>query len=140
MPGMAGNLVALNFGLVGVANLTRAVLNNGHSLRLFCNNIQPTPGMSELDFSEISFNGYNRKNLNGLWAVPLKIRDGEYLLRTGALSWTCNAASDQIVYGWYIVGDNNAKYAARLPDPIELGPMTSFSVAVQLSVSSLWLM
>lgn len=129
--GMEG-VVASNAFLIERLAQARAVLNAGHSLHLYGNNLTPVPADSLTAFTEIAFPGYAAINLNAQFGAPVKVQNGRYLIGTPSFAFTATGASGAIAYGWYVRTLTALKFSARFPDPIPIGPTTTVSVRVEL--------
>jgi len=134
--GMEG-VVASNAFLIERLTSARAVLNAGHSLHLFGNNLTPVPADGLTAFTEIAFPGYAAINLNGQFGPPLKVQNGRYLIATPNFAFTATGVSGATAYGWYVRTTGALKFSARFPDPIVIGPATELYVRVEMQEWSL---
>jgi hypothetical protein len=134
---MALGVVATDTVLQFVIGTLRNELNVGHSLRLFSNNYIPVPNSSFLDFQESSFPGYARWNLNGVFEPQLKVRNGEWAIRSPQHTFTCTGASPFAVFGWWMVKNGLVKFAWRFPALVSLGPGVDIPVKLTLEALAL---
>lgn len=78
------------------------------SLRLFKNDYTPVEASLTTDFTVADFTGYASQTLTAsqsasTWAVPTDSSgSANSIYGSSPISWT--AASDQTIYGWYLVG------------------------------------
>lgn len=129
---MAYSVVTCNYLLFQCAQVLRGILDAGAACRLFSNDITPGPGFATLQFAESTFPGYARWNMNGVWSDPLKVADGDYLVSTVSHTFSCTGASNNVVYGWYIVQDNKVLAAGRFLAPYTMGPGTNINLAIAI--------
>lgn len=113
-------------GVAGNAQLARelmatvATLNANHNLRLFVNDVTPTPAMTAATFVEASFPGYVPVNLNNQWMVPMMEEDGKIVTMTGPHDFERTATGvTQLAYGAYVTDLSlSPVLAARFELPI----------------------
>ena len=129
---MAVLLIPHNRQLLDVMASVRAQLNAGANMRLFQNSFIPEPGDTLLDFNEANFPGYARWSLASQFGAPIKVRDGQYAIRSLEHTFTCTGASSSIVYGWIIVVNEQVYWSYLFSDPIPMGPAVSFIVKATL--------
>ena len=107
------------------------LLNAGHKLKLFVNNILPTPATPLGAFTEASFPGYLAADLAGAFGAPVKVQDGQYQIATGFFTFTCTAAPGQTVYGWWIDDAANVKMAQAFDSPVSIAVGSPYMLQVQ---------
>lgn len=114
---MAGEIIASNLLLKERSESLRALLDAGHSVRLFQTDLTPTPEDTIATFVESGFPGYARINLAGKWKPVFKVETGQYMFSSLDLTFTPTAASNEKAFGWYVVGSDVVKLSCRLPFP-----------------------
>jgi len=94
----------------------------GAVLRLFRNDLEPTPASVAVDFVEANFPGYSPVLLAGEMTGPIKAADGHYESLTNQYTFFPPASgSGNVIFGGYVTLDGVAVAADRFPEPI---PMT----------------
>lgn len=125
-------VVASNAFLINRLAGIRDLLNAGHSLHLFGNNLTPAPADGLGAFTEIAFPGYAAINLNAKFGAPLKVQDGRYLIASVDFAFTAVGPSNAIAYGWYVRDGTALRFSSRFPEPIPVGPTSTVSVRIEL--------
>jgi len=133
-------IVAANALLLDRITVLRSHLNAGHWLYLFINDFQPSPADTLFAFAEASFPGYSPIDLAGLFSVPLKTRDGEYVTSTPNQLWTCSGVATQTVFGWYVRFGLLVELSCRLATPIPVSIGVEVLVGVNVLETSLHLL
>src|SRR6516162_8080910 len=100
MPASPG--CAHNYHLQDRLLALKGVLNSNHYLRLFSNNITPTPDMTNAAFIEAIFPGYSPVLLTNDFGAPVQVAAGEFQISGTSHPFTFTAGTPQTVYGWYI--------------------------------------
>jgi hypothetical protein len=131
---MAGEIVASNVLLKDRAENLRTLFSSGHSLRLYQNDLKPTPADTLVRFIEASYVGYERVNMDEQWKAVLKIIDGQYQFSSKDQLYLGGGSPTAPVYGWYLVGENKVKLSCRLPFPVFLGSGKRLTVRVDVIV------
>lgn len=124
------NIVASNALLHWAAQNVLSLLNSGHVLRLFANDLDPTPANVLADFAEASFAGYVPIVLSGLFTGPSKVQDGTYQVSLADQSFGGITGANQYVHGWFIDDGTNVKISARFLAPILVTAGVRFTVAL----------
>jgi hypothetical protein len=106
-------IIASNVHLLDRAESLRKLLNSGHSAHLFQNDYRPSPKSVTLNFVEAAFPGYTPQTLTGKFAVPSKVKDGEYQTESAAITFACSVDYPLPAYGWYILGGGKVKFSHR---------------------------
>jgi len=127
-----GEIVPANAFLNANMGLTRGMLNAGHWLYLFTNDFQPTYASILADFTEATFGGYVPRNLANLFAAPIKMFDGHYVLPFPTQIYTVTDNTVETVFGWYIRNGGSVRLSARLAIPVPVTIGLSFAVGVEL--------
>ncbi len=125
------NGVVSNYHLNLQTAALRAVLNIGHTLRLFKNNFTPTPANVLSDFTQADFVGYAGQSLNGVFAAQTKITDGEYQTQAASQTFAFSSGSAQTVYGWYIDDGVGVRYSYHFDNPVNMTAGVSLVITVQ---------
>jgi len=112
---MAGEIVAANALLKDRSELMRTYFDSGHSLRLFANDLVPTPQDPTAAFVESSFPGYARISMAGKWRDVFKLEDGAYHFSSFDCTFTPTGPSNEYAYGWYLFGPLGVALSCRLP-------------------------
>lgn len=133
-------IVASNLFLKERILSLRQVLQSRNFLRLYTNNVTPSPASVTSYFAEASFPNYAARSLDTLFGNPFKVQDGEYVIETDFLTFTCTAPSAEIVYGWFITNDGRTRLAARFADPVTLGTGIEVTFKIALQIWSLSLL
>lgn len=128
----ASSFIASNALLRQSADWLGTILNSGHFLRLFSNNIAPTPATPLTGFNEAAFSGYAAVNLLGLFSSSVLVMVGELQIPPVIALFIQNGALIDTVYGWYITSGTNVKLSGRLVTPVTFNVNTSFQI--QLNV------
>jgi hypothetical protein len=131
-----GEIVPSNALILERAEKLRLLFNTGHSLHLFQNDIRPTAATSLKAFSECNFDGYLPVTLQGKFAEPKKVIDGEYHTLASACVFTATIADEQTCFGWYVRDQKNVKLSHRFSLPIKILIGTRISVRVDGQVWS----
>ena len=105
------------------------------SVRLFKNDYTPIAASVTGDFTVADFTGYSSQTLTAsqsasTWAVPA-VSSGRAYSIYGATPILWQAASDQTIYGWYLVGITSGVcyLAQRYDEPQELLAASSNAIS-----------
>jgi len=113
------------------AGTLATLLNSGHTLRLFQNNLTPTPATSLGSFTESTFTGYAAVSLSGQFGSPTFVTDGQYQIASGTYTFSCTGGSSQTIYGWYIDDGSNVKMSQRLDTPVTISSGGNYTLQVR---------
>ena len=125
-----GVAVASNALLDARAGTLRTLLNSSHNLRLYSNNLTPTPANVLADFTEATFPGYSAVSLASQFGAQTKVQDGEYQIQSGTYTFTFTSGSSQTVYGWYIDDGTNVKFSQIFAQSILMTTGVQFTLQV----------
>lgn len=121
--------ISSNDSLLALSFIEQGAIRANAVIRLFRNNIVPTPATQRGDFVEADYPGYVVKLPATAIIGPRKIVDGGYQFGFGPYAWASTAPTDQIVYGWYITGGSRPLWYSGVfanPVPMTVGnPLTS---------------
>lgn len=123
--------VASNYFLNARATTLQTLLNSGQTLRLFANNITPTPATALSAFTEASYSGYAGISLASVFGSPTKIIDGEYQIQSTNLVFNGPATGSQVVYGWYVSDGTGVQFSGLFSSPITMD--STVTLTLQLS-------
>lgn len=122
--------VASNYFLQARATTLQTLLNSSQTLRLFSNNLNPTPANVLTDFTEATYAGYAGVSLNGQFGAPTKVQDGEYQIASGTYTFNGPATGSQTIYGWYISDGTGVNFSGVFPAPITMTSGVSFTLQI----------
>lgn len=132
---LVADIVASNKLLSTVADQLRTLLNTGHTLRLFKNNITPTPANLLADFVESTYLSYAGISLSGAFTTPIKVIDGEYQTSAPTFTFSASAgATPENAYGFYIDDGTYVKFSMRFSAPVVMGPSAAFTLQLNPQV------
>jgi hypothetical protein len=134
-----GDIVASNDLLEERAQKLLERFESGCSLRLFSNNLQPSPANRIGDFNEATFAGYGRKNMAGQWSIVRKQEDGRYTFVSTNQIFTGAVDAIGFVYGWFLVIGGKVQFSARLPVAwtAAIGKQVQVKISLQTAAASL---
>lgn len=116
------DLVATDILIRNRANALRALVNADSFGLLFVQPVVLTPATVLSDLTLASFPGYAPINLAGLWMAPVKEQAGKYFVVCPTQTFTCSAASTEVVYGAGIYSSLGLLAAFLARTPIALAP------------------
>jgi hypothetical protein len=122
--------VASNYILNLRAGTLRTLLNSGCTLRIFSNNITPTPANVIGDFTQATYGGYAGQVLTNDFAAQVKVKDGEYSITSTVHTFAYTSGATQTVYGWYIDDGTGVMFSAAFPAAIAMGTGVSFTLQI----------
>lgn len=104
---------------------------DGAKVKLFKNDIVPSPTTILADLTPAAFGGYVAKDV--VWGSVFNEPDGGAGVSGGAPSWVTTDAADETIYGWYLTdtAGTGLLAIARLAEPQHLG---AIGVNVQVNV------
>lgn len=103
--------------------LSRWNVPGGLVLRLFRNDLEPTPASVVGDFLECNFAGYTSIAVGTLLSAPTLVQDGEYESTTAKFTYQPLAVgTGNNVYGLYVTLDGLLEASQRFPEPIVMQP------------------
>lgn len=108
----------------------RTLLNSGHLLRLFSNDLTPAPDTPRSAYVEATFGGYEAKPLAGQWSSVVMAQPGLWEFQAGPFEWARDGGSGGTVYGWYIDGGDDVPFAQRFANPVSMEPKTILRLLV----------
>lgn len=123
--------VLSNQMLADRAGTLATYLNTAHKLKLFQNNIAPTPATPLASFVEANFPGYIGIDLTNQFGAPSKVTDGQYQIATPFFTFTCSSGSGQVVYGWWIDDGTNQKMSQAFDTPVTIAPGSPYLLQIQ---------
>lgn len=126
--------VATNGWLATRCEAARVVLNIGHTLRLFENDLTPTPATVLADVTEATYAGYVAASLVGQWGAAAFVVDGLYQSLTGPHTFAAPTAGSQLIYGWFINVGTTLQHIQRFNAPVTMsvgGPVLQLTLAFQ---------
>lgn len=129
-------LATSNYVLSNYATWLSNNLNTLHFLRLFKNQIVPTPGTPLRSFIEADYPGYTPQNLAGQVPAPIKEVDGQYVIQFNSQLFGALSGS-QTVYGAYISSGDNVKFSQAFASPRIMAPGNNFLIPIIIDVFSL---
>jgi hypothetical protein len=114
-PGIAHNY-HLSDRLVALKN----VLNTGHVLRLFKNNVVPDPSYTIAAFIESTFPGYAAVPLTGDFGDPVQVANGQFQISGTSHQFSFTSGTVETAYGWYLTStaDNNVRFSFLFASPV----------------------
>lgn len=124
-------IVDSNYDLSARTTVMKTTFGTGCHLRIFVNNLTPTPANVIGDFTEASWGGYAAISLSGQWTGPTKIVDGEYEIVTGTYTFTKTSGTDATAYGYYVEDGTGCLFSERFAAPITVVTGTSFTLQVK---------
>lgn len=127
--------LALLATLTGVGGLL-----NGCRVKLFQNNIVPTPLTKLADLTEADFSGY-AESAALVWGTPYYQADGTPVVLAGAVSFIVAnpATTPNVVYGYYVVNGagDTLLFSERFGSSVNMAtPSQGLSVEAGFSVVS----
>lgn len=124
-------LIASNNFLSTRASQVDADMTAECVVRLFVNNLTPTPANVRADFAEAGFTGYAPRTLVSAPIGKIKVRDGLYQIGWGPFTWTNTGATTQVIYGFYVTGGATSLWVSkRFDSPVPLVPLAPISCKV----------
>lgn len=123
-------IVASDALILWSADQLQSLVNSGHFLRLFANDLDPDPSTPLGDFVEATYGGYSPIDLSGLFPSPIQIQPGEYQLPLPDQPFGCTGTPIQSVFGWWIDDGATWKMAARFPTPVVLTVGKNFTLSI----------
>ncbi len=123
-------LIATNYRLLESATWLYGQLQTDRQLRLFQNNVIPTPETVAADLQESTFPGYVAVPLVGKWRVPRKVKTGLYLIDISPIQFTLGAPAVQQVFGCYVTHLGSVDFVNQFDPPIDLSSPGLFNVYV----------
>lgn len=127
-------IVASNALLHERADRLADLLNSGHSLHLFQNNITLKPSTVVGNFIEAGFPGYLPTNLNNKFGLGVKLVDGAYSSTCTPQIFTCTADYEVPCLGWYIQDQFTLKFSHRFPFPLIMTTGRILTLRLQIEV------
>jgi len=128
---MAVGIVASNKSVEeALTNWINTLDDGDHRLRLFSNDITPTPGTLLDAFVEATYAGYTVKDPSGTWGAIYKVLNGLYQTDGTVFNYAATAGADQTVYGWYIDDGVVVRLSRRFNAPILMKPDVTFSLQI----------
>jgi len=124
--------VFLNTFLNARATALASYFTSSYHLRLFSNNLAPTPATPLSSFVEASYTGYSPVSMSGLVGAPSKLADGRYQCSITPQTFQCTGGAGQLVYGWYIDDGSNCHLAQAFPAPVNLVPGAPYVLQIAL--------
>jgi hypothetical protein len=99
----------------------------GSWLRLYYNNLPPSPENLQSNFSECYFGGYDPAPIAS-FTGPLKQQAGEWTLNSPNCIFKCTVLPSQLVYGWYLTTPLGVLLSAPFAAPVNMFPGALLSV------------
>lgn len=109
----------------------RTLLNSGHHLRLFSNNLALTPDTALADFTEATYGGYAPVDLAGQFSAISKVQPGEWQFSAGPYSFARTGAPTGNVWGWYVADATHWRLAQKFASFIEMTLSSSFELVIK---------
>ena len=108
---------------------------DGGSLRLYQNDMTPTPNSVVGDFTIADFGGYTSKTI-ATWGDPWIDALGRAITLAPTQTWAATGvAPSNLVYGWYFLDVNgDLALAGRFDAPVSMGVVTD---ALPLAISTI---
>lgn len=131
-----GDIVASNVLLEDRAKKLLEYLSANTTLRLYSNNLNPTPKNAIGDFTEATFAGYARRSMTGQWSEVRKEEEGKYTFTSKNIVWTGAVGAIGIVVGWMLVTNAKVIFSARLPVTWDAAPGKKVEVRVNIVTSA----
>lgn len=125
-----GLVVASNKQVEKSAIDLRTVLNSGHTLRIYRNDLDPGPATTLASFTEANFTGYAGESVAGDWTSPVLLAPGQYQFDSSLYTWTNTGVLSQELFGWYIDDGTDWRLAQRFTSSITLLPLQSINIQV----------
>lgn len=126
-----GQIVCHNAYLHDRLAAQRTLLNVGHWLYLFVNDVEPDSATPIGAFANASFPGSDPVSLDGLWSAPVKQQDGEYTISIPTQLYTCTGPASETVYGFYVQTSGVLAFSGRMIAPIPVSSGISFNLKLQ---------
>lgn len=130
------DLVASNDFLKLIASYAVGKLNGNCWLKLYTNNLPPTPANVLANFQEATFGGYFAQAVAGSFPGPNRAQDGEYASQSPEFSFSCGSAPTNVIYGWYITDGSIVLLSSPFLLPIVVNIGTKFTVSIEATTWS----
>lgn len=124
---MAFELVASDVLLLTQIKQIKKLLDGGF-VRLYWNNLPPSPANVVSNFAEAYFAGYTPVPI--VWGDPIKAQTGEYTLQAPEVIFRNTGSSSQTLIGWFYTTALGVLLSAPFTAPIALNPGGSLGVQV----------
>lgn len=133
---MNGNPVVFDVVVKAQAAAARAEVNAaGATLRLYRNDISPTPLTVMADFLEPTWVGYAPVALVGLWPSALQVRPSWYQLKLPPQTYTVGSATAESCYGLFLERAGMLLYSEPFDIPFSVPIGLVFDVLAQINCS-----
>lgn len=113
--------VASNPFLLDKITELRTELDADATLRLFKNDLTPTPATALAAFTEADFAGYAEVDMAGEWGAPFQVAAGHYTFLSNTIRFDCTAGN-QVIYGWYLISAGGLIVSRRFDAPYTVAP------------------
>lgn len=127
-------LVVTNDWLALRCAAAAATLNAGHILRLFSNDVNPTPASAAPSLVEATYDTYLAISLSGQWSAAAFVMDGLYQSSTGPHTFLAPLLGSQTIYGFFVTFGSAYRIAQRFAAPVAMtagGPTLQLSIVYQ---------
>lgn len=101
------------------ATSLRALLNVGHRLRLFKNDLVPAPNTARSAFTEANFGGYASVDVSFKWGPISRAQVGQWVFDLALVTFTRTGGPDNTIFGWYLDDGTNVPFSFRFAAPID---------------------
>jgi hypothetical protein len=138
---MPNQIIASNKWIQDDIDALRTVINSGHTLKLFQNNVTPDPSKVAISFFTVAnWDTYANQALTSDFAASTKIVDGEYQILSTVHVFAVPGSGSQTIYGWWIDDGSNVKLSYRFDSSVTMStsnPALAVQIAYQQWAKSL---